>query len=395
MKESLRIQEKLFFIEFTKISACVYGCCIIQSSSDVLYLQIFPRSERNFTSESICNWVFEHHEDVLRWLQPPGTKSRLLERELNKGPALLLFLEHNPLGSSSNPVLQQVSGAGGIHTQVDTDLLLWCSPGFSLRSSDIFHFFSAGHYSLILARPRKFLWYINLDYLIFFFIFQVGDIAVRYHSCENNDSNLDGSVTPSSSCCQSVLLAESARSVCEVCLSSSRPVPTSSSICPTLPFMAQGGDVVLSHLRHCCLQQESSSVLGCSDFRSSYSPFGQYSACCRRINPRYNESEAKEVPDVHTTARTPSTSTGDDITGLRCQTNRTLRFYVLDVALNWPLAVRLGATGRRNVSLSQQNSETEDSPFAAIVDLKDEAHYVLHRSPASNLTESLGKNNNL
>ncbi|XP_011611134.2 thioredoxin domain-containing protein 11 isoform X1 [Takifugu rubripes] len=285
---------------------------------------IFPRSERNFTSESICNWVFEHHEDILRWLQPPGTKSRLLERELNKGPALLLFLEHNPLGSSSNPVLQQV-----------------------------------------------------------------GDIAVRYHSCENNSSNLDGSVTPSSSCCQSVLLAESARSVCEVCLSSSRPLPTSSSICPTLPFMAQGGDVVLSHLRHCCLQRESSPVLGCSDFRSSYSPFGQYSACCRRINPRHNESEAKEVPDVHRTARTPSTSTGDDITGLRCQTNRTLRFYVLDVALNWPLAVRLGATGRRNVSLSQQNSETEDSPFAAIVDLKDEVHYVLHRSPASNLTESL------
>lgn len=68
---------------------------------------------------------------------------------------------------------------------------------------------------------------------------------------------------------------------------------------------------------------------------------------------------------------------------------------MLDVALNWPLAVRLGATGRRNVSLSQQNGETEDGPFAAIVDLKDEVHYVLHHSPASNLTESLGKNNNL
>lgn len=140
-------------------------CIIIQKSSDDLYLQIFPRSERNFTSESICNWVFEHHEDILRWLQPPGTKSRLLERELNKGPALLLFLEHNPLGSSSNPVLQQVSRAGGIHTQVDADPLLWCTPGFSLRSYDILHLFSVGHYSLILACPRRFLWYITLDYL--------------------------------------------------------------------------------------------------------------------------------------------------------------------------------------------------------------------------------------
>lgn len=113
----------------------------------VLCLQIFPRSERNFTSESICNWVFEHHEDVLRWLQPPGTKSRLLERELNKGPALLLFVEHNPLGSSSSPVMQQVSRAGGVHTQDDTDPRLWRAPGFSLRSSDIFHLFSVGRYS--------------------------------------------------------------------------------------------------------------------------------------------------------------------------------------------------------------------------------------------------------
>lgn len=151
----------------------MYGCSIIQKSSDVLYLQIFPRSERNFTSESICNWVFEHHENVLQWLQPPGTKSRLLERELNKGPALLLFLEHNPLGSSSNPVLQQVSRAGWIHSQVDT--LLWCTPGFSLRSSDIFHLFSGGHYSLILACPRKFLWYINHDCL-FFLSFRLGTL---------------------------------------------------------------------------------------------------------------------------------------------------------------------------------------------------------------------------
>lgn len=228
----------------------------------------------------------------------------------------------------------------------------------------------------------------------FFLTFQVGDIAVRYHSCENNGTSLEGSGAPSSSCCQSVQLPESGRSVCEVCLISSRPVLTSFSTCSTLPFMAREGDVVQSHLRHCCLQNKYAPVPGCSDFRSSYSPFSHYSACCRRAKPRHNESEAKEVPDRHRTAPSPSTSTGDDITGLRCQTNRTLRFYVLDVALNWPLAVRLGATeGRRNASLTHQSSESGDSPFAAIVDLKDEVHYVLHCSPLSTLTESLGKNN--
>lgn len=86
---------------------------------------------------------------------------------------------------------------------------------------------------------------------------------------------------------------------------------------------------------------------------------------------------------------------GKDFTGLRCQTNRTLRFYVLDLALNWPLAVRLGATGNSNASLHQgaggQRDVSRDGSFAAIVDLKDEVHYVLHRSAATTLTESLGK----
>lgn len=64
---------------------------------------------------------------------------------------------------------------------------------------------------------------------------------------------------------------------------------------------------------------------------------------------------------------------------------------MLDVALNWPLAVRLGATGNRSASLHQEAGAQGDGSFAAIVNLKDEVHYVLHRSPEATLTESLGK----
>lgn len=81
---------------------------------------------------------------------------------------------------------------------------------------------------------------------------------------------------------------------------------------------------------------------------------------------------------------------GDGIAGLRCLTNRTLRFYVLDGALNWPLAVGLGAP--RNSSNSGGGGEgggRADGSFAAIVNLKDEVHYVLHHSPAATLKESL------
>ncbi|XP_022073873.2 thioredoxin domain-containing protein 11 [Acanthochromis polyacanthus] len=306
---------------------------------------IFPRRERNFTSEAICSWVFEHHETVLQWLQPPGTKSRLLEQELTKGPALLLFLPHNPLGSQPSPLLQQVA-----------------------------------------------------------------DVAVRYHSCDSsNHSTLDG-VTSHSLCCQSVALPESSTNVCEVCLSSSRPSLTASSVRCSFPSTSQGGDVFQNYLRHCCLHQllspisiDTATSMGCSNFLNSYSPFSQYSACCRKVEPQLNESQAKEEPEMQRVPLTPpptpippssaSEQEGDGITGLWCQTNRTLRFYVLDVALNWPLAVRLGASGNRSASLHReagaQGGGSGDGSFAAIVNLKDEVHYVLHRSPAATLTESL------
>ncbi|KAK5865526.1 hypothetical protein PBY51_019792 [Eleginops maclovinus] len=298
---------------------------------------IFPRRERNFTSEAICSWVFEHRENVLHWLQPPGTKSRLLEHELTKGPALLLFLPHNPLGTKPNPILQQIA-----------------------------------------------------------------DIAVRYHSCDTNPSSSDETF-PSHLCCQSVPLPELSTSVCEVCLSLSPSSLTSSSVRCSFSSSTQGGDVFQSYLQHCCLHRlpavslKTSTSVGCSNFLSSYSPFNQYSACCREVEPQLNESQAKEEPDMQTAPLTPPSSPtappsqegGDDFTGLRCQTNRTLRFYLLDVALNWPLAVRLGATGNRSVSPHRDAGAPGDGSFAVIVNLRDEVHYILHRSPAATLTESL------
>ncbi|XP_041838253.1 thioredoxin domain-containing protein 11 [Melanotaenia boesemani] len=304
---------------------------------------IFPSKERNFTSNAICSWVFEHHETVLQWLQPPGTKSHLLEQELTKGPALLLFLPHDPLGSEPSPILQQVA-----------------------------------------------------------------DIALRYHSCTH--SSLDRRVMSDSLCCQSVLLPESSTSVCEVCLNLSRPSPPTSGFRCSFTSMTHGGDPFQTYLRNCCLHQIPSSLsirtatsVGCNNFLNTYSPFSQFSACCKKVEPQLNESQTKEEPDVQRLQLTPPPSItppssathqgGDGITGLRCLTNRTLRFYVLDVALNWPLAVRLGASGNKSASLHQEASKqghgSGDGSFAAIVNLKDEVHYVLRRSPAATLTESL------
>lgn len=246
-----------------------------------------------------------------------------------------------------------------------------------------------------------------------FLYWQVADIAVRYQSCENrNHSSLDKNLPSHLWCCQSVLLPGYNTDVCEVCLSLSHSIATDPQVNCVFPSMVQGRNVLQLFLRDCCLHQESvpvsinTSSAGCCNFMSSYNPFSQYSACCRKSQPQLNESQAKEEREMQrghlksaSLSFPPSSGNwqqGEDgITGLQCQTNRTLRFYVLDVALNWPLAMRLGAAGSRSILLCQgsytQKDDNGDGSFAAIVSLKDEVHYVLQRSPATTLAESLGK----
>ncbi|KAK0146515.1 Thioredoxin domain-containing protein 11 [Merluccius polli] len=316
---------------------------------------IFPRQEQNFTSEGICSWVFQHQETVLRWLQPPGTKSTLLERELNKGPALLLFLAHNPLSSEGNPTLKQMA-----------------------------------------------------------------DIAVRYHSCDRRERR-DWASGRASVGCQSVVQpgssgADGSTTVCELCLNTSRPgVGTSAATpCSFLSrarggraslLLYQSGGVAMLHPA----MATGTSPATCSNFRCGYDPFSLYSACCRRrqlephgspppaANERPEEQGASFVPPpASSSSSTPPSSgpsqEGANITGLRCRTNKTLNFYVLDAALTWPLAVRLGApsntSGSRPDTPGSQVGGGEWS-FATIIDLKDEVHYVLDRSPTRSLAESL------
>ncbi|XP_056135995.1 thioredoxin domain-containing protein 11 isoform X2 [Lampris incognitus] len=313
---------------------------------------IFPRKERNFTSVNICGWVFEHRETVLQWLQPPGTKSRLLEQELTKGPALLLFLPHTPLGSKPNPILTQIA-----------------------------------------------------------------DVAVRYHSCDNPSWISDGTSVFDSVCCQSVVVPGSSTvtgtNFCELCLNFSKRDSTNSAMPCSFLAVAQGGAVLHSYLRHCCQYGPPTPVsitaptvtpsAACSNFLSSYSPFGLYSACCRQIKPQLHAySSQASVNSERIPVAPPSSAISlssvsyqgvGGITGLRCRTNKTLRFYVLDVALNWPLAVRLGApsnkTAFHQMDLGLNGDGSADSLFATIVNLKDEVHYILQRTPTTPLKESL------
>ncbi len=119
-------------------------------------------------------------------------------------------------------------------------------------------------------------------------------------------------------CCQSLSFSSDA-SVCELCVSR----------CWAL-------DLYLQRV----------SLSSCRSVQSSYAAFGRWSVCCRSV------------------PRPPP----DSITGLQCRSNKTLRFYLLDSQLHWPLAQRLGASA--------------DLPFITIINLRDETHYVLNHTDA-------------
>ncbi|XP_073697720.1 thioredoxin domain-containing protein 11 isoform X2 [Garra rufa] len=219
---------------------------------------VFPRTERNFTAQAVCDWVFENRERVIHWIQPMGAKSYLLEAELQKGPALLTFLPDNPF--TANQLLTQVT-----------------------------------------------------------------DVALHYHSCCGSEE--DSSSVPL--CCQSLPVLSVDAGVCELCVSQ----------CWALGLY---------------LHQAQFSSSSCRSVQSWYSPSGRFSVCCRSVpNPR-------RCPEL----------LSDSITGLQCRTNKTLRFYLLDAQLNWPLAQRLGASG----------NQSGDLPFITIINLRDETHYVLNRT---------------
>ncbi|XP_043114082.1 thioredoxin domain-containing protein 11 isoform X3 [Puntigrus tetrazona] len=206
---------------------------------------VFPRTQRNFTAQAVCDWVFENRESVIHWIQPTGGKSYSLEVELQKGPALLTFLPHNPL--TANQLLSQVSA-----------------------------------------------------------------VALQYH-CGSEEDWFPR-------CCQSLPVSWSADvSVCELCVSR----------CWAL-----------------ALSLQRVSLSSCRSVQNSYGVLGRGSVCCR------------SVPGPPP----------DSITGLQCRSNKTLRFYLLDTQLHWPLAQRLGASA--------------DLPFITIINLRDETHYVLNRTDA-------------
>ncbi|NWT45108.1 TXD11 protein, partial [Chroicocephalus maculipennis] len=320
---------------------------------------IYPNDIMNFTAENICKWALENREMLIRWLRPHGGKSLLLNNELKKGPALLIFIPYNPL-AEIHPLLDEVTKVALEYHNCNKSQA--AEPDLQhLRDSDSPAFDSS-----------------------------VPDAHMKLSETF--------SITKYP-CCNTVVLPQwhsisRTHNVCELCINQTLGVKPNKVHVPHCNFLEIEAALDSFYLQERTFFQVISNTIECSNFLSFYSPFSYYTACCRTVNRHFlsfisSEKTIFQTPKVAFSSHGKKDNTqhsiphiedrnwfipdlhisGTNITGLSCRTNKTLNLYLLDSNLFWIYAERLGA--------SRSNHLKE---FAAIVDLKEEVHYVLDQN---------------
>ncbi|KAG8513470.1 LOW QUALITY PROTEIN: Thioredoxin domain-containing protein 11, partial [Galemys pyrenaicus] len=320
---------------------------------------VFPREVINYTAENIYEWALENQETLLRWLRPHGGKSLLLNNELKKGPALFLFIPFNPL-AESHPLIDEI-------TQVALE-------------------YNNCHGDQVVERLLQHLRRVD---------------APLFNSLapEPPARRPEPPLITASPCCNTVVLPRwhsisRTHNVCELCVNQTAGGlrPSSVSV-PQCSFFQMAAALDSFYLKEQTFYHVASVSMECRNFLSSYSPFSYYTACCRTISrgvvglldsepgvfeaPAVALSSLEKKCEVDTPSSLPHIeetrylfpdvdTNSTNFTGLSCRTNKTLNIYLLDSNLFWLYAERLGAP-----------STTRVKEFAAIVDVKEESHYIL------------------
>ncbi|KAG8558334.1 hypothetical protein GDO81_016955 [Engystomops pustulosus] len=287
---------------------------------------VYPHQEMNFTAANICKWALDNRETLLHWIRPHGGKSLLLNNELKKGPALFMFIPFNPL-AEEQPLLHEIM-----------------------------------------------------------------EVVMKYNSCTQSPQHVEREDVKPFPCCNTVVLPpwpllSRVHNVCELCVNQSRGVSPLPVTEPHCNFVDIAAALDSFYLKEQIFLNFMSTVRGCSNFLSSYSPYFFYSACCQTVSggriASYQDnassvlsSQGKDpnekshiVPHIEEKGQRTSSYdlTSHALTGLRCRTNKTLNMYLLDSNISWVYAERLGAS-------------SQERKFAAIIDLKEEIHYIIDQS---------------
>ncbi|XP_045730939.1 thioredoxin domain-containing protein 11 isoform X2 [Mirounga angustirostris] len=320
---------------------------------------VFRREAVNYTAENIHKWALENREALLRWLRPHGGKSLLLNNELKKGPALLVFLPFNPL-AESHPLIDEITEVALEYNNCHGDQVV----------------------ERLLQHLRR------VDTPVF-----------RPLAPEPPAQLPEPPLITASPCCNTVVLPQwhsvsRTHNVCELCVNQSAGGVRPSSVgMPQCSFFEMAAALDSFYLKEQTFYHVASDSIECSNFLSFYSPFSYYTACCRTINravtgfidsgqgvfetPTIAFSSLEKKCEADPPGSVPHIEenrylfpevdvSSTNFTGLSCRTNKTLNIYLLDSNLFWLYAERLGAP-----------SATRVKEFATIVDVKEESHYIL------------------
>nr|CAI5852904.1 unnamed protein product [Callosobruchus analis] len=294
---------------------------------------VYPTHERAWAPDKILQWIFRNTHQITTWVSPSGSKSLALYNSMNNHPTLLLFTPKNPLHHSTDiyNMLQAVSQE--YHNCNDNVMVSMHYLALKLkRSVNILH-----HKALRATCRAKSKGPTNRR-----IISTLASAWTNISMCSKEDKNCNFLDKISSLCSNlqskgsidlAPLISLHTNELCETCKSAQ-------------------------------LDNYSSVNTGTDDPRSAEGLLKLYNKeKCRqfltaeKLHPAVLENEYSYTP-----------GSVRNISGLFCQTNRSLTFLAMDSLLNYHFAQRLG------VDLFSRS----DKSAAVIIGDKMESHYVLN-----------------
>ncbi|XP_076458267.1 thioredoxin domain-containing protein 11-like [Babylonia areolata] len=369
--------------------------------SDIVHLRINNSTLRfpwpnNITSSNIVKWVFAgRHQLPVRWVVPLGLKSLTLSREINKGPAIIMFHRVVPLSpaSYSFSVFKELAlryhQCSGDHAGQATVFRWW---SLSLRHT-------LGHVNALQTCQQH----------------QAGT-PTRTHTTHTHTRKCCISTATECGSC----LPEARFNICEICQHHSGAQRGGLSVCSFQPGESwrwfDSGPFSSSSSSSSSQQQQHLPANSCLNSISSYDVSSHTSVCCKWCHKNISYSEFLTAP-FYTPFREaqqasaggqrrptdryvldslerlprrlcerlafqksqgvfPSTVVTDvgrsklpeEFTGHGCRANRSLTFLSVDAQSHWMFAQRLG------LNVSQAGL----APVIVLFDKEKEEQHILH-----------------
>ncbi|XP_014673984.1 PREDICTED: thioredoxin domain-containing protein 11-like, partial [Priapulus caudatus] len=335
-----------------------HNICLTRALNQTL---IWPRTH-TYTSEKLANWVLYYSMQHVHWVAPSGVKSQQLSAVMGDMPTLLLFTAFNPLSDFNNEysMLREVVLQYG---------------ACATRGQQLDKLVAA------IAAQRRRVQRVQRE---------VQRACTRHRSTLAYDhaAAVAAATMMQHACCQSVV---------------AQPQPnvtalTSCDLC-ALPLRRGGDDLDLCGATSVALASSrrraamSAHPAGCSELRPSYGSTHVLVLCCSSLGRCHGNAastydlflrEDYRILKADSLNRTCSRQTFAkkeglrlasavhvhephvQIEGLRCRTNKTLRFLAMDSVRYGMFASKLGA---------QLSSE---KTAAVIVDKQNEVQYILN-----------------